>query len=60
MEQDQEITGRQYGMLVMGFRGRLSQKMPLWHTDYFELMYLRNNCCEKDTLTLFSSPESRK
>ena len=40
MEQDQEIMGRQYCRLVMGFRSRLSQKMPLWHTDYFELMLL--------------------
>ena len=40
MEQDQEIMGRQYCRLVMGFRSRLSRKMPLWHTDYFELMLL--------------------
>ena len=39
MEQDQGIRERQYGMLVI--TGRLSQKMPLWHTDYFELMLLK-------------------
>lgn len=31
--------------------------MPLWHTNYFELSYLRNSQCKKDITTLLCPSE---